>query len=80
MLANVTWRRDKPLVEKGWVTLQQGDIDTKKLQAQQAAVGVAQSNVAAQQSQIAVLQQQKDYSERGGPLRRRRHAAQHRRR
>ena len=60
-LANVTWQRDKPLVEKGWVTLQQGDIDTKTLQAQQAAVGVAQSNVAAQQAQIAVLQQQKDY-------------------
>ena len=31
------------------------------LQAQQAAVGVAQSNVAAQQAQIKVLQQQKDY-------------------
>ena len=67
-LANVTWQRDKPLVEKGWVTLQQGDIDTKTLQAQQAAVGVAQSNVAAQQSQIAVLQQQKDYQKVVAPF------------
>ena len=67
-LANVTWQRDKPLVEKGWVTLQQGDIDTKTLQAQQAAVGVAQSNVNAQQSQIAVLQQQKDYQKVVAPF------------
>ena len=67
-LANVTWQRDKPLVEKGWVTLQQGDIDTKTLQAQQAAVGVAQSNVTAQQSQIAVLQQQKDYQKVVAPF------------
>ena len=67
-LANVTWQRDKPLVEKGWVTLQQGDIDTKTLLAQQAAVGVAQSNVAAQQSQIAVLQQQKDYQKVVAPF------------
>ena len=33
----------------------------QNLQAQQAAVGVAQSNVAAQQAQIKVLQQAKDY-------------------
>ena len=57
----MTWQRDKPLVKKGWVTPQQGDIDTKTLQAQQAAVGVAQSNVTAQQAQLAVLQQQKAY-------------------
>ena len=60
-LASVTWGRDKPLVEKGWVTAQQGDVDRQNLQAQQAAVGVAQSNVAAQQAQIKVLQQAKDY-------------------
>ena len=67
-LANVTWQRDKPLVEKGWITLQQGDIDTKTLQAQQAAVGVAQSNVNAQQAQIAVLQQEKDYQKVVAPF------------
>ena len=60
-LANVTWQRDRPLVEKGWVTPQQGDIDRLGLQAQQATVGVAQSNIAAQQAQISVLHQQKDY-------------------
>ena len=60
-LANTTWGRDKPLVDKGWVTAQQGDVDRQNLQAQQAAVGVAQSNVAAQQAQIKVLQQAKDY-------------------
>ena len=60
-LAAVTWARDKPLVDKGWVTLQQGDVDRQNLEAQQAAVGVAQSNVAAQQAQIKVLQQSKDY-------------------
>jgi len=60
-LANVTWGRDKPLVQEGWVTKQQGTIDEQTLQAQQAAVGVAQANISAQQSQIKVLQQQKDY-------------------
>ena len=60
-LANVTWQRDKPLVDKGWVTRQQGDVDRLGLQAQHATVGVAQSNIAAQQAQLAVLRQQKDY-------------------
>lgn len=60
-LAAVTWGRDKPLVDKGWVTLQQGSVDQQTLAAQQAAVGVAQANVAAQQAQLKVLQQTKDY-------------------
>jgi RND family efflux transporter MFP subunit len=60
-LANVTWGRDKPLVDKGWVTQQQGTIDQQTVNAQQAAVGVAQSNIAAQQAQLSVLRQQKDY-------------------
>jgi RND family efflux transporter MFP subunit len=60
-LANVTWGRDKPLVSEGWVTKQQGTVDEQTLQAQQAAVGVAQSNLAAQQAQLKVLQQQQDY-------------------
>jgi RND family efflux transporter MFP subunit len=60
-LANVTWGRDKPLVSEGWVTKQQGTVDEQTLQAQQAAVGVAQSNLAAQQAQLQVLQQQQDY-------------------
>jgi RND family efflux transporter MFP subunit len=60
-LAGVTWGRDRPLVKEGWVTRQQGDVDRQNLRAQQAAVGVAQANIAAQQAQIKVLQQSKDY-------------------
>jgi RND family efflux transporter MFP subunit len=60
-LAKVTWARDKPLVDKGWVSQQQGDVDQQTLDAQNAAVGVAQSSFVAQQAQIKVLRQQKDY-------------------
>ncbi len=60
-LANVTWGRDKPLVDKGWVTPQQGDTDRLTLAAQDAAVGVAQANIKQQQAQLQVLHQQKDY-------------------
>jgi RND family efflux transporter MFP subunit len=60
-LARVTWSRDQPLVEKGWVTLQQGTVDVQTLKAQEAAVGVAQANVKAQQAQLMVLGQQKAY-------------------
>jgi hypothetical protein len=37
----VTWDRDNPLVQKGWVTPQQGDTDRLNLQAREAAVNVA---------------------------------------
>ena len=37
-LALVTWDRDNPLVQKGWVTPQQGDTDRLTLQARDAAV------------------------------------------
>jgi RND family efflux transporter MFP subunit len=60
-LAQVTNERDGRLVQQGWVTLQQGDTDRLTLEAQKAAVGVAQSNIAAQQALIKVLQQQKAY-------------------
>ena len=60
-LAKVTWDRDKPLVEKGWVTAQQGTIDEQTLKAQQAAVSVAQANVTAEEAQLQVLHQQKVY-------------------
>ena len=60
-LAQVTNARDSNLVKQGWLTLQQGDNDRLTLQAQQAAVGVAQSNIAAQQAQIRVLEQEKAY-------------------
>jgi RND family efflux transporter MFP subunit len=60
-LAKVTWDRDSPLVGKGWVTAQQGTVDVQTLKAQEAAVGVAQANVTAQEAQIGVLHQQKLY-------------------
>ena len=60
-LAQVTNERDGRLVKQGWVTLQQGDTDRLTLEAQKAAIGVAQSNIAAQQALIKVLQQQKAY-------------------
>jgi RND family efflux transporter MFP subunit len=60
-LARVTWARDKPLVEKGWATQQQGSIDVQNLKALEAGLGVAQANVAAQEAQLKVLNQQKAY-------------------
>src|SRR5580693_340038 len=60
-LADVTNTRDSKLVTQGWLTLQQGDNDRLTLKAQQAAVGVAQSNIAAQEAQIRVLEQEKAY-------------------
>jgi RND family efflux transporter MFP subunit len=60
-LAQVTWNRDSPLVQKGWVTPQQGDTDRLNLEARNAAVNVAEANVKAQQAQLRVLEQQKDY-------------------
>jgi RND family efflux transporter MFP subunit len=60
-LAEVTNGRDSKLVKQGWLTLQQGDNDRLTLQAQQAAVAVAESNIAAQEAQIRVLEQEKAY-------------------
>jgi RND family efflux transporter MFP subunit len=60
-LADVTNGRDSKLVKQGWLTLQQGDNDRLTLKAQQAAVGVAQSNIAAQQAEVRVLGQEKAY-------------------
>jgi len=60
-LAQRTNARDSNLVKQGWLTLQQGDNDSLTLQAQQAAVRVAESNIAAQEAQIRVLEQDKAY-------------------
>ena len=60
-LARVTNARDSGLVKQGWLTLQQGDNDRLTLAAQEAAVGVAQSNISAQEAQIRVLSQEKAY-------------------
>ena len=60
-LAQVTWDRDNPLVQKGWVTAQQGDTDRLTLQARAASVTVAEANIVAQKAQLQVLNQQKAY-------------------
>jgi len=67
-LAQTTWDRDKPLVNEGWDTKQQGTIDAQTLKAQEAAVGVAQANVNAQQQQLRVLTQQQDYQQVVAPF------------
>ena len=67
-LAQVTYNRDSSLVQKGWVTQQQGDTDRLTVEAQQAAVAVGQSNIAAQQALIRVLQQQKAYQSVTAPF------------
>lgn len=60
-LAQVTWDRDKKLVQQGWVSPQQGDTDRLTLQSREAAVAVAAANVTAQEAQLRVLNQQKTY-------------------
>jgi RND family efflux transporter MFP subunit len=61
-LQQVTWGRDRPLVEKGWVTRQQGDVDVQNLKGQEAAVAAAQHNVTAQENLVKQLHQQRDYA------------------
>ena len=60
-LAQVTWDRDSPLLQKGWITSQQGDADRLTLKARDAAVAVAEANIIAQKAQLQVLNQQKAY-------------------
>ncbi len=60
-LAASNWQRDKPLLQKGWVSKQKGDEDKQTLDAKEAAVNVAQANISAQQAQLKVLHQQRDY-------------------
>jgi RND family efflux transporter MFP subunit len=67
-LAQVTWDRDAPLVQKGWVTPQQGDTDRLNLQARVAAVAVAEANVSSQQNLLKVLRQNRDYASIRAPF------------
>jgi RND family efflux transporter MFP subunit len=60
-IASVTWGRDSKLLDKGWVTKQQGDTERLNLQAQEAAVAVAEANIRAQEAQLEVLLQHKAY-------------------
>ena len=61
-LAQVTWGRDRPLVAQGWATQQQGTVDVQTQEAQEAAVAVAQANVAAQEKLLMTLRQNRDYA------------------
>jgi RND family efflux transporter MFP subunit len=61
-LASVTWGRDQPLVNKGVVTQQRGTIDVQNLKAQEAAVGIAQNTVTAQEKLLKHSIQQRDYA------------------
>lgn len=67
-LSSATWQRDRPLVQQGWTTKEQGDVDRLTLQAQQAATGVAEANVAAQQALLLSLRQQKAYQRVTAPF------------
>jgi RND family efflux transporter MFP subunit len=61
-LAESTWGRDKPLVKNGWVTPQQGDVDVRNLNGQEAAVAAAKHNVTAQEKLLKQLRQNRDYA------------------
>jgi RND family efflux transporter MFP subunit len=61
-LAQVTWDRDHPLVNEGWATQQQGTIDVQTLKANDAAVGVARANIAAQDKLLMTLRQDRNYA------------------
>jgi membrane fusion protein (multidrug efflux system) len=62
-LSKVTWGRDKPLVNQGWATAQQGTIDVQTLKAQQAAVDSAQATLKVAQRQIDTLKAQRASAE-----------------
>jgi RND family efflux transporter MFP subunit len=67
-LAQVTWDRDHPLVNEGWATQQQGTIDVQTLKANDAAVGVARANVAAQDKLLMTLRQERNYASVTAPF------------
>jgi membrane fusion protein, multidrug efflux system len=62
-LAEVTWGRDKPLVNQGWATAQQGTIDVQNLKAQQAAVENAEATLKLAQRQMETLEAQRTSAE-----------------
>jgi RND family efflux transporter MFP subunit len=62
-LAVVTDKRTAALVDQGWASKQQGDTDHAGMQAQDAAVSVAQANIVAQQAQVARLEKEQNYEQ-----------------
>jgi len=67
-LAEANDRRTASLVEKGWQSQQQGDTDRLNLQAQIAAVNVAQANLKAQQAQVERLEKESGYEKIVAPF------------
>jgi RND family efflux transporter MFP subunit len=67
-LARVTWGRDEPLVNKGWVTQQQGTVDVQTVKSREAAVAVAQHNITAQQHLLQQLRQNRNYASLVAPF------------
>jgi RND family efflux transporter MFP subunit len=67
-LAQVTWSRDEPLVNKGWATQQQGTVDVQTVKERDAAVAVAQQNVTAQESLVKQLRQNRAYASVTAPF------------
>jgi RND family efflux transporter MFP subunit len=67
-LAQVTDKRTAALVVQGWASKQQGDTDHSALQAQDAAVGVAQATITAQQAQVARLEKEQAYEQVVAPF------------
>ena len=55
-LAKATNRRTAKLVEQGWQTRQQGDVDRLTQKAQEAALDVAQENLKVQKAVVARLE------------------------
>ena len=62
-LMKTTWGRDKPLVNQGWATAQQGTVDVQNLKAQQASVDSAQALLKVAQRQIDTLKAQRASAE-----------------
>jgi RND family efflux transporter MFP subunit len=68
LLDGVTWGRDSVLVNQGWVTKQQGDVDRYTLQAQQHATNAAHYSAEAMQAQLSYFNQQKIYQQVVAPF------------
>jgi RND family efflux transporter MFP subunit len=67
-LAKVTYERDDKLVVQGYLSIQQGDVDRQTLIARESDVQTAEANIKAQQEQVRVLEQQKDYQKVVAPF------------
>ena len=65
-LAQVTWDRDNPLVQKGWVTAQQGDTDRLTLQARASRGRRRASQYRGTEGATAGAQSAESLSKRGG--------------